>query len=166
MVALVLIDVAVSLPIDTLTLSLDLTCRDGACDSPVFLWNVLALAAVDLILLWPGLAACVKRRHDRGRSGRGVAAGWTIVTVGVAFFPLWIEASQVLLPKAEPWLPESGPLADLMSTPWLLAAPFGALVLVLAGLVLLLGLTPGAAERNRYGPPPGSRPEPLEAVFS
>jgi uncharacterized membrane protein YhaH (DUF805 family) len=83
---------------------------------------------VGALLLWPALAACVKRCHDRNRSGVWLLAFWG---------PALVSGVLGVVVR------ELGPF---------LTATTIAFVLWLWGLVEL-GFLPGAPGANAYGPP-------------
>jgi uncharacterized membrane protein YhaH (DUF805 family) len=102
-------------------------------------------ALVGLLLLWPALAASVKRCHDRNRSGVWLLAFWgpALVSgvIGVVVRELWLV-----------WLYGlSSPFYIWPTGPFLTATTF-ALVLWLWGLVEL-GFLPGSSGANAFGPP-------------
>lgn len=108
--------------------------------------------AIAVLLLWPCLAASVKRCHDRNRSGLWLALFWGPALItgvsGVVIRKLWLIAVYGLAGPAYVW-----PVAPFLTGSTV------ALVLWLWGLVEL-GLLPGSAGDNGYGPPPepGDRP--------
>jgi uncharacterized membrane protein YhaH (DUF805 family) len=101
-----------------------------------------------LMLLWPCLAAAVKRCHDRNRSGLWLVAFWGPALVsgvtGVIVRSLWLMWVYGL----------TGPLYGWPAGPFLTASTV-AFILWLWGFVEL-GLLPGSARDNKYGPPPVS----------
>ena len=101
--------------------------------------------AIAVLLLWPMLAASVKRCHDRNRSGLWLIAFWAPALVsgvtGVVVRELWLWVYGAPSPYF------GGPVG-----PYLTASTI-ALILWVWGLVEL-GLLPGSAGDNRYGPPP------------
>jgi uncharacterized membrane protein YhaH (DUF805 family) len=100
---------------------------------------------VGLLLLWPALAASVKRCHDRDRSGVWLLAFWgpALVSgvVGVVVRELWLVWAFGLTSPFYIW--PTGPFLTCTTL---------AFVLWLWGLVEL-GLLPGNPGSNDYGPP-------------
>jgi uncharacterized membrane protein YhaH (DUF805 family) len=100
---------------------------------------------VGLLLLWPALAASVKRCHDRNRSGGWLVAFWgpALVSgvVGVVVRELWLAWAFGLTSPFYIW--PTGPFLTCTTI---------ALVLWLWGVVEL-GFLPGTPGVNAYGPP-------------
>lgn len=108
-------------------------------DHPIYLRIELGLAVV---ILWPMLAASVKRAHDRN------ATGW----LPVVYFALnlTVTALQAAAPSAFATMGDTPPTA----TEWAMMA--GALLIIPIGLWLLitLGFLDGTPGPNKYGPSP------------
>jgi uncharacterized membrane protein YhaH (DUF805 family) len=101
------------------------------------------MALVSVILLYPLLAVVAKRLHDRGRSAWG---GLPVVLAG-------------LLPAATVLSGLAGRVGDVLAGR---GSPLEIVGVALYGLLLLvvvidLGLLPGQAGVNRFGPDPRAR---------
>jgi uncharacterized membrane protein YhaH (DUF805 family) len=99
-----------------------------------------------LLLFWPSLAASVKRLHDRNRSGLWLIAFWGPAILsgvfGVVIRELWLV--WVYGPASPFYIWPQGPFLTAFTV---------ALVLWLWGAVEL-GVLPGTAGSNKYGPAP------------
>lgn len=102
--------------------------------------------AIGILLLWPLLAASVKRCHDRNRSGLWLIAFWGPALIsgvsGVVVRELWRLLFYGLATPYYGW-----PVGSFLT------ASSIALILWLWGLAEL-GLLPGSPGDNKYGPPP------------
>ncbi len=99
-------------------------------------WAAFALAAPFAYLAW---TAAVKRLHDTGRSGL-----WTLLALApavLAYLVAWVAG-----------MGGAGSATIAQLSAWTLG--LGVAVVCLAAVVVL-GLTPGSAGYNGYGPPPG-----------
>lgn len=94
---------------------------------------LMVMAVVGLLVLWPNLAICVKRRHDRDKSGRVIV----ILLLGCLAIT-WASIIAAAMGVHGPWL-----MATMAVT-----APVGIYFYVVLGF---LDGTPGP---NRYGPSP------------
>jgi uncharacterized membrane protein YhaH (DUF805 family) len=105
-------------------------------------------AIVGVLLLWPAIAASVKRCHDRNRSGLWLLVFWGPALIsgalGLLVRDLWLVWAYGLATPFYIW--PAGPF---------LTASTVALVLWFWGLIDL-GLMPGTTGPNRYGRPPAS----------
>lgn len=120
--------------------------RASAAGAVFYSNGVNAIAA--LLLLWPALAASVKRLHDRGRSGLWLIAFWGPALVSGIFGVMVRELYLVLQYGL------ASPFYIWPQGPFLTASTI-AFALWLWGLVEL-GLLPGAQRGNKYGGEPQS----------
>jgi uncharacterized membrane protein YhaH (DUF805 family) len=118
------------------------TILDGSLTAPGQ-WIGLGVAAA---LLWPTTALAIKRRHDRGQAGwltAGLLAAFSVLNaLPLLYFVLGVIAFE----HADGFM------------------GVGALILGLGGLavalLVVLGVLPGTAGDNRYGPQPGPAKTP------
>lgn len=116
-----------------------------ALDLPPERWRWTAwpaMAASDVILVWPLLALFVRRAHDRGSDGRSAAIALGLATV-IGLIP--------------PWTLQDLPAGIGGMLPGLVAGWLG---LTLFGL----GLIPSAPGDNAYGPEPTDAARPAGDV--